>query len=100
MEAWAISDQVVNDLGRLSRGRRSSVHTEQLYFDTEQQGTGCCCSISNQSKQRLLPARTARHLAPCTRPPSLAAGKLIHNLLCDGRVKNDREIRDTLLLQP
>ena len=28
---------------------------------------------------------------------ALAAGKLIHNLLCDGRVKNDR---DTLLLQP
>ena len=27
--------------------------------------------------------------AACTRPPSLAAGKLIHNLLCDGRVKND-----------
>jgi len=29
--------------------------------------------------------------------PALAAGKLIHNLLCDGCVKNDR---DTLLLQP
>ena len=28
---------------------------------------------------------------------ALAAGKLIHNLLCDCRVKNDR---DTLLLQP
>ena len=30
-------------------------------------------------------------------PPTPATGKLIHNLLCDCRVKNDR---DTLLLQP
>ena len=30
-------------------------------------------------------------------PPTPATGKLIHNLLCDCRVKTDR---DTLLLQP
>ena len=63
-------------------------------------GTGLARTGTNTGtlrEPRLSDSREGGEALSSVHPPAPATGKLIHNLLCDVRMKNDR---DTLLLQP
>ena len=91
---------------RLSRGLKEILQnnlTNQKNFRTKLPratlGTGLARTGTNTGTPREPPSdsREDGEALSSVHSPAPAIGKLIHNLLCDCRVKNDR---DTLLLQP